>query len=98
MTEKHAFEIKQVLDVWANGLRVRPAALELLGKFIDGAIEATPLNQAQEKIIRSKYGIEVIRRQFVGKSTAGRERFLEEMKAYFAEFASWKQQNSRSQE
>ncbi len=88
VTEKQAFEIKQVLDEWANGLRVRPAALELLGKFIDGAIEATPLSQPQEKIIRSKYGIEVIRRQFVGKSTAGRGRFLEEMKAYFAEFAS----------
>ncbi len=85
--EKYAFEIKQVLDTWTKGLKGEPLALGLLAEFVAGAIEATPLNQAQEKTIRSKYEIEVFRREFATKKLAGRERFLEGMKEYLSGFA-----------
>ena len=85
--EKYAFEIKQTLDMWAKALKAGPPAIEVLGKIVDGSIEATSLNHAKEKTVRSKYGIEVIQRQFLPKTVAGRERFLDEMKSYLSSFA-----------
>ncbi len=85
--EKYAFEIKQLLDGWSTGLKSGPPALDVLGKFLDGSVEATALNPAQENTIQSRYGIEVVRRQFGSKQVTGRERLLEGMKTYLAAFA-----------
>lgn len=87
-TEMYAAEVKQLLEEWAEGLKASPPALERLRKFVDSAVEATSLSRVQEKTVRSNYGIEVIRREFAVKRLAGREKFLEEMKTYLAEFAS----------
>jgi Flp pilus assembly protein TadD/peroxiredoxin len=87
VTEKYAFEVMQILDEWASGLKAGPPALAVLAKFVDVSMEAGSLTPAQEKTIRSKYGIEVVRRQFGREVAAGRERFLEEMKTYLAAFA-----------
>src|SRR6266545_2174461 len=43
ITEKHAYEIGRVLDVWGQGLKSSPPALALLAQCIDPFIESIPL-------------------------------------------------------
>ena len=85
--EKYAFEIELMLKDWAKALKAGSTTLESLGKFVDGSIDATSVNHANEITVRSKYGIEVIRRRFGPKRVAGREQFLEDRKAYLSAFA-----------
>jgi len=87
ITEKYAFEISQLLGEWARALKAAPPALDVLAGFVDAAVEAKSLAGAQERTIRANYGIEVVRRTFGRKATAGREQFLEEMKMYLGAFA-----------
>src|SRR6266550_8792947 len=84
ITEKHAYEIGRVLDVWGQGLKSSPPALALLAQCIDPSIESTPLIPAREIPLRAGGDIEVLRRQFADQAVSGRERFLEQMKSYLA--------------
>jgi len=87
VTEKYVFEIAALLNEWGNTLKTGAPALGLLAKFLDAAMEGTPLGHAEERRVRSGGAIEIGRRQFPGAESRGRERFLEEMKSYFAPFS-----------
>jgi Flp pilus assembly protein TadD/peroxiredoxin len=84
VSEKYAFEIEQLLRGWAQGLKVKAPALAVVGKFLDVSINGGALVPNAETIIRSGNGIEVVRRRFANRATPGRERFLQEIKNYFA--------------
>ena len=84
ITEKHAFEIMQLLGEWSGRLRSAPPGLVALAKFLDVSIEASPLLPTREITQRSGNGIEVFRRHFARDVISGRERFLREMADYLA--------------
>jgi Flp pilus assembly protein TadD/peroxiredoxin len=84
VTEKYAFEIMRLLEAWGQGLKAAPPALDVVMKFLDASIAATPLVPTQESTRRPGNGIEVSRRQFAPHVVLGRERFLDEIKTYLA--------------
>jgi tetratricopeptide (TPR) repeat protein len=87
VTEKYAAEIAQRLEEWGQELRVNPATLSVLAKFLDPSLQATPLVPTQEKTLRSGNGITATKRTFSDAPLLGRERFLEQMRAYLAPLA-----------
>ncbi len=88
VTEKYAFEIMRLLDEWRQALEAGPPALEVLAKFLDASLEAGSLVPVKQSTLRAADGIEVIRRHFAANVVPGRERFLEEIKTYFASMSS----------
>ena len=87
VTEKYAHEIALLLNDWSQALSAEPPALSIMANFLDTSLEATSLASAQERKTRSGGGIEVIRRHFNADFASGRERFLVELKTYFATLA-----------
>src|SRR6266851_4639817 len=87
VAEKYALEIARLLNDWSQALRAAAPALTTLTKFLDAALEATSLVPAEERTLRSGYGIEVLRRRFATGGISGRERFLQQMKTYMAWFS-----------
>lgn len=86
-TEKHAFEIGMLLEEWGRALTASSPALGVLAKFLDTEIDAGTFTQSKETILRRDATFEIARRKFGGSRVRGRERFLQEMKSYFAGFA-----------
>ena len=84
VTEKYAYEIMPLLVAWSEGLKSSPPALADLAKFLDPAIEATPLHPEQESALRSDNGVDVVRRTFAKHSAPGHEQFLRQIENYFA--------------
>jgi len=85
--EKDAFEIAYRLDQWGQKLKAAPAQVGDVAKFLHPSIEVTMPVPIKETTIRSQYGIEVLRRQFAPKISSSRERFVQQMRMYFAEIA-----------
>jgi tetratricopeptide (TPR) repeat protein len=87
VTEKYAAEIGRNLANWSRALKTGAPAIDVLAKFVDGGIQATPLDASaiREQLVRSGYGLEVKRRRFERKVVAGAEGFLRGMKNYFGE-------------
>ena len=85
VSEKHASEIGEILERWANDLKRAPGAHDALASFVDALIEATDFASTDEKTVRSDFGIEVFQRSFGKRLRPGRERFLDAIKAYFSE-------------
>jgi Flp pilus assembly protein TadD/peroxiredoxin len=84
VTEKYAFEIMRFLDGWSSALKAGSPALDVLAKVLDSSLEACSLVPMQQTAARSGNGLEVFRRKFTTNVALGRERFLQEMKAYLA--------------
>ncbi len=87
VTEKYAFEIERLLREWAQGLKEGAPALAVVGKLLDASIEGGSFVPNGETTLRSGNGIEVVRRRFSNSVGPGRERFLLEIKNYFAQMA-----------
>ncbi len=84
VTEKYAVEIMRRLEEWAQGLKAAPPAQGILAKFLDASLEAGSLLPIQQSALRAADGIEIFRRHFAENVLPGRERFLEDIKTYFA--------------
>jgi len=84
ITEQHAFEIMPLLAKWSQALKAASPALSVLGKFVDASVAGSKLASLTETVVRSAYGIEVVRRRFATDVTVGRERFVQEIKSYLA--------------
>ena len=84
VSEKYAFEIMRHLTEWSEGLKASPPALTAAAKFLDLSMEGSSLIPTQEKTLRAENGLEVYRRRFSTNAITGRERFLQELKNYFA--------------
>src|SRR5260370_8686755 len=87
VTEKYAFEIARLLNEWSKAVLGGSPGLTTLAKLVENALEATSLVRAEERTLRSGYGIEVSRRRFATDVVSGRERFLQQMKTYLAGFS-----------
>jgi|HubBroStandDraft_6_1064221.scaffolds.fasta_scaffold00589_3 tetratricopeptide (TPR) repeat protein len=84
ITEKYAVEIKRLLDEWSQALKAGSPAIGVLAKFLATSLQATSLVPVQQSALRSGDAIEVFRRRFATDVVSGRERFLQEIKTYFA--------------
>jgi len=88
-TEKYAFEILAILDEWSKALKTSTSALgSVLERFIDPTLKATPLAGIEQPAIRSKYGIDVWRRNFPAELLSGRTQFLDQLTRYRVGFSS----------
>ena len=69
----------------AKPSRHRLRDLSALAKSLDPSIEASPLVPAKEITLRAGNGITIARRLFDGKVVPGRERFLQEIRAWLGQ-------------
>jgi Flp pilus assembly protein TadD len=81
-TEKYAFEIDSLLQLWSQSLKESVHDLSNLLKLLSSTFEASSLSPIKEVSLRSGYGIDVTKRQFGGAMPSGRERFLKEFQAW----------------
>src|SRR5207237_4909143 len=86
VSEKYAFEIGLELRDWSVALRNGLA--NAAEKFLDPAVQGARLSAAKDVVVRSGFGLEVLRRRFSGEVIEGRERFVAEVKNYFSTFSS----------
>ena len=85
VSEKYAFEIESILRQWSQDLKSPVRNLSGLASFLDNSIEGSTLVVAKESVVRSSYGIEVVKRQFSPDLVPGRDRFLQSMKSWLGE-------------
>ena len=86
LTEKYAFEITRLLADWSAALKALPPALDRLVPYLNASVEASPLI-AHESPLRSGVPIDLVRRSFPAAVALSRERFLQEMEAYFVDMS-----------
>ena len=86
-TEKHAYEITQLLHRWAHELKTSPAAVNVPTEFLSSSFEVSSFVPIQELPVRSQYGIEVVRRRFSPAGPSSQERFLRNMRMYLSSFS-----------
>jgi tetratricopeptide (TPR) repeat protein len=82
ITEKYAFEIELLLERWSQALKISTRDFSALAEFVDPSIEATALASAHEVKLRAGGGIATSRRQFAANFVRGRERFIQEIRAW----------------
>jgi peroxiredoxin len=82
ITEKYAFEIEDILKQLSEALKASVHDLSILTKSLESSIKASPMVPVKELRLRSGYGVDVVRRQFGGATVSGRERFLQEIRAW----------------
>ncbi len=85
VTEKYAWEIETLLKQWGQALKASVRDLSVLAKSLDPSIEASPLVPANETTLRSGMGISTTKRSFNGKVAPGRERFLQQFRAWLGQ-------------
>jgi tetratricopeptide (TPR) repeat protein len=85
VTEKYAWEIETLLKQWGQALKASVQDVAVVARFTDPSIEASPLVPANEITLRSGMGITTSRRSFDGKAVSGRERFLEQIRAWLGQ-------------
>jgi len=86
-TEKHAFEIGQILRGWSESFRDGSRNATAAEKFLDESIEGARLTGSKDTVVRSGFGLEIIRRKFSGDVIARREGLLRELADYFSSFS-----------
>ena len=82
VTEKYAFEIEVLLQQWSRTLKASAADFSALAELLNPAIEAPTLVPETELKLRAGNGIDCSRRRFSSKVVAGRERFIEQIRAW----------------
>jgi len=82
ITEKYAFEIESLLKRWSQALKTSLRDDPTLAKFLAPSIEASSLKPVKESPLRSGCGVDVVRRNFGADVVRGRERFLQEIRAW----------------
>jgi len=81
-TEKYAIEIETTLTAWGAELVRSPGKIAALAPALDAAILAFSFNVAEKKTLRSAYGIDVVRHQFVATLEQGRDRCLRSLESW----------------
>jgi tetratricopeptide (TPR) repeat protein len=82
ITEKYALEIESILQHWGHDLTRAPLDHRALAALLDASLQATPLAIVRQSKTRSSFGIEIERREFAKDLVAGRDRFLEGIRAW----------------
>jgi tetratricopeptide (TPR) repeat protein len=81
-TEKYAFEIGVLLKQWGRTLKASAGDFSALVELLSPSIEGASLVPEVELRLRSGYGIDCKKRHFGSKVIAGRERFMEQVRAW----------------
>lgn len=87
VAEKFAFEIEAVLRQWSEILTGPSRDLNLLEKWLDPAIESTPLAPAAEAKLRSGNGIDCARRRFPDTPISGPDHFLRQLRLWLEDLS-----------
>jgi tetratricopeptide (TPR) repeat protein len=87
VTEKYAFEIGTLLDQWSRTLEASATDISSLGKLLTPSMQSRTLAAETELPLRGGNGIACTRRRFSGRAVVGRERFLEQMRAWLGPVA-----------
>jgi Flp pilus assembly protein TadD/peroxiredoxin len=87
VTEKYAFELAAILKQWSEAFEAFVGDLSIVGKSLDPAIETTQISSAKETRLRSRYGLNISKRQFVSGTVRGRERFLQEIQVWLGDIS-----------
>jgi Flp pilus assembly protein TadD/peroxiredoxin len=82
VTEKYAFEIEVLLKRWSRTLKTSAADFSTLAELLSPAIEGPTLVSESEVKLRTGNGIDCTRRRFSSKVIAGRERFIDQVRAW----------------
>jgi tetratricopeptide (TPR) repeat protein len=88
--EKYAIEIEAIFKQWSQNLIASPHNVSALELVIDPAIEASSLAPFQETRTRSRFGLEVVRRQFSAGFNSGSKRFIDNLALWLGPAASVK--------
>src|SRR5256885_4655399 len=62
--EKDASEIARRLAEWGQELKAQPREIRDVAQFLDDSIVANSAVPSEERVVRSQYGVAVLRRQF----------------------------------
>ncbi len=84
ITEKYADEIGSVLQKWSDALKASTAGLSVLSESLDESIQASTLVPSTETLLRSAYGIDTFKRQFVPDLAHGHDRFVDHLRSWLA--------------
>jgi tetratricopeptide (TPR) repeat protein/peroxiredoxin len=82
VTEKYAVEIEAILNRWGRDLANSSPDHRTLAEALDGSLRGASLAVHKQSRIRSSFGIEVTRRELDNTLLLGRERFIENIKAW----------------
>jgi hypothetical protein len=85
VTEKYAFEIEALLTQWSHSLKASAGDLSALATFLDPSIQASSLVPETVLTLRTGNGIDCKRRHFSGNVVSGRDRFLEQIRAWLGQ-------------
>jgi tetratricopeptide (TPR) repeat protein len=85
ITEKYAFEIESLLKQWSDALRKSIRDLSPLAKLLAPSVEASLLGSPRESALRSRFGLDISSRRFDVPAALRRERFLQEVTAWFGD-------------
>ena len=85
VTEKYAFEVEAILERWGRDLVNSPADHRALAGALDDSLQAASLGVDHQSLIRSSFGVEVTQRQLSNTLISGRDRFIENIKAWLAQ-------------
>ncbi len=87
VTEKYAVEIEAILNEWGRAIKASAQDQSVLADSLAPSFEADSLDGAKESVIRSDFGVEVIKRRFAqGKKVDGAG-FLKSLGAWLAEIS-----------
>src|SRR3984885_8070364 len=87
VTEKYAFEIGTLLDQWSQALRASATDFSALGRLLNPSLQSRTMAAETQLSLRGGNGIDCTRRRFSGRAVVGRERFLEQMRAWLGPVA-----------
>ena len=81
-TERYAVEIEALLQGWSRALRTSPVDHAAIEDLLDPSVSSSAMGSAQESVLRSGYGLEILRRSFDPASVSGRVLFIKEVQAW----------------
>ncbi len=87
ITEKYALEIESALKRWGDGLKSSPPDHSALFSFVDDAIQSSAFADSREKVVRSSFGIDVVRREFAATNVSGLEHLRKAIDAWLGPIA-----------
>jgi len=82
ITEKHAEQIKAVLEKWSEALTKSSALSGALENSISQNLRASSLAPSQRRPMRPLAGLEVYRNQFAGTLDLGRSQFIDGLRKF----------------
>jgi len=85
--EKYASEIRELLAGWGDDLTSGRDPVARARILADASLRASSLRPSNERTVRNRYGVTVIRRQFETDLRLDRDSFLDQLGDYLGSFA-----------